>query len=43
MLCNLKDEQWETIKDSSPGKEGVSGRSAKDNRKFIVAVMSIGR
>ncbi len=42
-MYDLKDEQWERIKDSLPGKEGDSGRSAKDNRKFIAAVMWIGR
>jgi len=43
MLYDLKNEQRERIKDSLPGKEGDSGRSAKDNRKFIAAVMWIGR
>lgn len=43
MLYDVKDEQWERIKDSLPGKEGDRGRSAKDNRKFIAAVMWIGR
>ncbi|VVC42729.1 Transposase DDE domain,Putative transposase IS4/IS5 family [Cinara cedri] len=43
MLYDLKDKQWERIKESLPGKKGDSGRSAKDNRKFIAAVMWIGR
>jgi hypothetical protein len=38
MLYDMKDEQWERIKDSLPGKEGDSGRSEKDNRRFIAAV-----
>jgi hypothetical protein len=38
MLYDMKDEQYERIKDSLPGKEGDSGRSAKDNRRFIAAV-----
>ena len=43
MLYDVKDEQWERIKDSLPGKEGDRGRSARDNRKFMAAVMWIGR
>ena len=39
----LRDDQWEKIKDSLPGKEGDRGRTAEDNRKFIEAVMWIGR
>lgn len=34
----LTDEQWEKIKLLLPGKEGDSGRTAKDNRLFIDAV-----
>ncbi|GKS78253.1 hypothetical protein wHma_08260 [Wolbachia pipientis] len=43
MLYDLKDEQWERIKNSLPGKEGDRGRSAKDNRRFVAAIMWIGR
>jgi transposase len=43
MLYDLRDDQWDVIKDSLPGKEGDSGRSAKDNRVFICAVMWIAR
>ena len=39
----LRDDQWEKIKDILPGKEGDPGRSANDNRKFIEAVMWIGK
>ncbi len=39
MLYGLQDNEWARIKDSLPGKE--SGRSAKDNRKFMAAVMWI--
>jgi hypothetical protein len=38
MLHDMKDEPWERIKDSLPGKEGDSGRSAKDNIRFIAGV-----
>jgi hypothetical protein len=34
----ISDEQWVTIKDSLPGKAGVPGRAAEDNRLFIKAV-----
>ncbi len=43
MLYDLKDEQWERIKDKLPGKEGDSGRRGKDNRKFVASVIWIGR
>ena len=39
----LREDQWEKIKDSLPGKPGDPGRSAEDNRKFIEAVMWIAR
>ncbi len=39
----LSDDQWEKIEGSLPGKEGDRGRTAADNRKFIDAVMWIGR
>ena len=39
----LREDQWEKIKDALPGKSGDPGRSGKDNRKFIEAVMWIAR
>lgn len=42
-MYDLRDDQWEAIKDSLPGKEGDSGRKAEDNRRFIRAVMWIAR
>jgi transposase len=38
----LREDQWERIKDSLPGKAGDVGRTG-DNRCFIEAVMWIGR
>ena len=43
MLYDLRDDQWEIIKDSLPGKPGDRGRSGEDNRRFICAVMWIAR
>lgn len=39
----LRDDQWERIKDSLPGKAGDPGVTAKDNRLFMDAVLWIGR
>ena len=39
----LRDDQWDRIKDSLPGKKSDPGRTAADNRQFIEAVMWIGR
>jgi transposase len=38
----LSSAQWDKIKDFLPGKESDPGRSAKDNRRFIEAVLWIG-
>ena len=38
----LREDQWERIKESLPGKAGDVGRTG-DNRRFIEAVMWIGR
>ena len=38
----LREDQWERIKDSLPGKAGDGGRTG-DNRRSIEAVMWIGR
>ena len=35
----LRDDQWERIKDWLPGREGHVGRTAKDNRLFVEAVL----
>ena len=42
-LAVLHDDQWEQIKEALPGKEGDAGRSAADNRRFIEAVIWMGR
>jgi hypothetical protein len=34
----LREDQWERIKDSLPGREETVGVSARDNRLFIEAV-----
>lgn len=35
----LRDDQWERIKDFLPGREGHVGVTAKDNRRFVEAVL----
>jgi transposase len=35
----LRDDQWERIQDSLPGREGHVGGTAKDNRLFVEAVL----
>src|SRR5205809_1495272 len=35
----LRDDQWDRIKDSLPGREGHLGGTAKDNRLFVEAVI----
>ena len=39
----LSDEQWERIKDLLPGKPSDPGVTARDNRRFVEAVLWIGR
>ena len=39
----LRGDQWQRIKDLLPGKKGDAGRTAKDNRKFIDAVLWVAR
>ena len=39
----LTDQQWERIKDMVPGKAGDRGRTGKDTRLFIDAVLWIAR
>ena len=35
----LRDDQWERIKDLLPGRSGSVGRPSKDNRSFVEAVI----
>jgi transposase len=35
----LRDDQWERIKDGLPGREGHVGMTARDNRRFVEAVL----
>jgi len=35
----LREDQWQRIKDLLPGREGHVGRTAKDNRLFVEAVL----
>jgi transposase len=35
----LRDDQWERIKDFLPGREGHVGVTARDNRRFVEAVL----
>ena len=37
--CGLRDDQWERIRDLLPGRVGPVGRTAKDNRLFVEAVL----
>lgn len=39
----LTDEQWERIKALLPGKAGDPGRSGKDNRLFVDAVLYVAK
>ena len=40
---DLRNDQWRRIKNLLPGKKGDAGRTAKDNRKFIDAVLWVAR
>ena len=35
----LRDDQWERIKPLLPGKAGDVGVTARDNRRFVEAVL----
>lgn len=35
----LRDDQWERIQNLIPGREGYGGRTARDNRRFVEAVL----
>ena len=39
----IKDEDWERVKDRLPGQPGDPGVTAKDNRLFINAVLWIAK
>ena len=39
----IKNEDWERIKDMLPGQPGDLGVTAKNNRLFINAVLWIGK
>ncbi|MGH6916033.1 MAG: IS5 family transposase, partial [Geminicoccales bacterium] len=41
--CGLRDDQWARIAGRLPGKDGDRGRSAKDNRRLVDAVLCIAR
>ena len=40
---NLRDDQWERIRDRLPGKPGDRGRAAANNRLFVEAVLWMAR
>lgn len=40
---HLREDQWERISEVLPGKDGDVGRSSVDNRRFVEAVIWIGR
>jgi putative transposase len=39
----LRDDQWKQIKELLPGKESDPGRTGRDNRLFVDAVLWIAR
>lgn len=39
----LSDEQWAKVEPLLPGRQGMRGRPAEDNRKFLNAVMWLAR
>ena len=39
----LSDSQWARVANLLPGKDGDPGRSARDNREFLEAVLWIAR
>ena len=40
---HLSEEQWQKIEASLPGRAGDPGRSGEDNRRFVEAVLWVGR
>jgi putative transposase len=43
MRHQLRDDQWDRIKDLIPGKEGDPGRTGMDNRLFVESVLWLAR
>jgi transposase len=43
MQYALSDSQWDWIKDKLPGKASDPGRSGGDNRRFVEAILWVGR
>lgn len=43
MIYELRDDQWDKLKDALPGKVNDPGRSGEDNRRFLEAVLWVGR
>ena len=39
----LSDEEWERLRNLLPGRDGVPGRTAADNRLFLNAVLWVAR
>src|SRR3954447_20833486 len=39
----IRDEDWERIKDLLPGRQGLPGATARDNRLFVDAVLWIAK
>lgn len=39
----LSDEQWRRIENLVPGKDGERGRTGRDNRLFVEAVLHVAR
>lgn len=39
----LNDSQWNNIKDILPGKQSDPGRTGADHRRFVEAIMWVGR
>ena len=39
----ISDEDWDRVKDLLPGRAGLPGATAKDNRLFVDAVLWIGK
>jgi len=40
---NLRDDQWERIQHRLPGKVSDRGRSGRDNRLFVEAILWLAR
>jgi len=40
---NLRDDQWERIEHLLPGKTSDRGRSGRDNRMFVEAILWLAR